>query len=269
MQTTKTVVSIAIMLVMLLCAAPLISLDKASAQKSSSMSAIMANQNNNSTISSTSTSSSPATRNWTDSFVTQKCPLFVPSGSNGYFNINPGHKTVLTGIEGKSGDHLRLTITVTPQVKMLGGVLTRLVEERAIDTQTGALKEIALNYFAMCKPTNSVYYFGEYTTDYQNGTVIGHQGSWQHGLGNQHGGLIFPGTVLLGSRYYQEVAPGVALDRAEIVNLNAQVNTPLGVFHGVQTNESTTLEPNATEYKIYDSQVGLVYDHGLLLVSHN
>src|SRR3989442_15876013 len=105
MQTKKTLVSIAIILVILLCAAPLISLDKASAQKSSSMSAIMANQKNNSTISSTSTSSSPATRNWTDSFVTQKCPLFVPSGSNGYFNINPGHKTVLAGIEGKSGDH--------------------------------------------------------------------------------------------------------------------------------------------------------------------
>jgi hypothetical protein len=91
MQITKMLVSIATIIVMLLSAAPLISLDKTGAQKSSSMSAIMANQNNKTTISSSSTPSSPAAGNWTDSFVTQKCPLFVPSGSNGYFNINPGH----------------------------------------------------------------------------------------------------------------------------------------------------------------------------------
>jgi len=269
MQTTKTILSIATIIVMLLSVAPLISLDKASSLKSGSMSAIMPNQNNKTIISSTSTSSSPAAGNWTDSFRVQKCPVFVPSGSNGYFNINPGHVSVLRGVEGKSGDHLQLTITVTPNTKPLGGIQTRVAEERVIDTVTGQLKEIAINYFAICKPTNSVYYFGEYTTDYENGTVVGHEGSWSHGSGNQHGGLIFPGTVLLGSRYYQEVAPGVALDRAEIVDLNAKVVTPIGVFHGVQTNESTPLQPNATEYKVYDSTLGLVYDHGLLLVSHN
>lgn len=269
MQTTKTILSIATIIVMLLSVAPLISLDKASSIKSSSMSAVMANQNNKTTISSANTSSSPAAGNWTDSLMVQKCPVFVPSGSNGYFNINPGHKTVLVGVEGKSGDRLNLTITVTPNTKLLGGIQTRAVEERVIDTVTGQLKEIAINYFAICKPTNSVYYFGEYTTDYENGTVVGHEGSWSHGSGNQHGGLIFPGTVLLGSRYYVEVAPGVALDRAEIVDLNAKVVTPIGVFHGVRTNESTPLQPNATEYKIYDSTVGLVYDHGLLLVGHN
>lgn len=261
MQTTKMIVSIATIIVMLLSVAPLISLDKASSLKSSSTSVIMANQNNK--------TSSPAAGNWTDSLIVQKCPVFVPSGSNGYFNINPGHVSVLRGIEGKSGDHLQLTITVTPNTKLLGGIQTRVAEERVIDTVTGQLKEIAINYFAICKPTNSVYYFGEYTTDYEKGTIVGHEGSWSHGSGNQHGGLIFPGTVLLGSRYYQEVAPGVALDRAEIVDLNAKVATPIGVFHGVQTNESTPLQPNATEYKIYDSTAGLVYDHGLLLVSHN
>ena len=59
------------------------------------------------------------------------------------------------------------------------------------------------------------------------------------------------------------------MDQANVVSLNAVIKTPAGVFHGIQTNETTPLEPNATEYKIYDKTVGLVYDHGLLLVSHN
>jgi hypothetical protein len=37
-----------------------------------------------------------------------------------------------------------------------------------------------------------------------------------HGSDNARAGIIMPGTPLLGSRYYQEIAPEVALDKAEI-----------------------------------------------------
>ena len=39
------------------------------------------------------------------------------------------------------------------------------------------------------------------------------QGSWLHGVNNAQGGLIMPGIVLIGSRYNQETAPDVAIDR--------------------------------------------------------
>jgi hypothetical protein len=91
---------------------------------------------------------------------------------------------------------------------------------------------------------------------------VTHEGSWQHGSGNAHAGLVMPGIVLLGSKYYQEVAPGVALDRAEI-------KTPSGNFgNSVQVKETSGLEPNVTEYKFYAPGVGLVDDQGLLLLKH-
>ena len=42
-----------------------------------------------------------------------------------------------------------------------------------------------------------------------------------------------PGTILLGSKYYQEIAPDVALDKAAIVSINHTVNVPAGSFSNV------------------------------------
>src|SRR5437762_8506857 len=35
--------------------------------------------------------------------------------------------------------------------------------------------------FALCKRTNSVYYFGEDVDIYKNGKIVGHEGSWLSG----------------------------------------------------------------------------------------
>ena len=39
-----------------------------------------------------------------------------------------------------------------------------------------------------------------------------------------------PGLALLGARYYQELAPGIAMDRAEIVSLTETRQTLAGTF---------------------------------------
>ena len=44
---------------------------------------------------------------------------------------------------------------------------------------------------------------------------------------------MMPGIALLGSRYDQEIAPGVALDKSEIVSMNETVNVPAGSFSDV------------------------------------
>jgi hypothetical protein len=152
---------------------------------------------------------------------------------------------------------------------VLGGIQTRVVEERVVNAQTGELREIAINYFAMCRPTNSVYYFGENTTDFKNGKVVGHEGSWQQGLGNAHAGLVMLGIILLGSKYYQEVAPEVALDRVEIVSVNGTAKTPAGNFGNcLEVKDTSPLEPSVIEYKFYAPGVGLVDDNGLHLVKY-
>jgi hypothetical protein len=129
------------------------------------------------------------------------------------------------------------------------------------------LKEITKDYFAICEQTNSVFYFGEDVNNYEDGKLVDHEGSWLHGSNNARAGLIMPGTILLGSRYYQEIAPDVALDKAELVSMNQTVSVPAGKFSGViQMNETSDLEPGIEEVNLHAPGIGQVIDNELVLV---
>jgi hypothetical protein len=136
----------------------------------------------------------------------------------------------------------------------VAGIETRVVEEREIED--GKVKELSRNYFAICRRTNSVYYFGEDAG-----------GAWLHGEKGAHYGLMMPGTPLVGSRYYQEIAPGAAMDRSEILSVNEKYETPAGKFEKVlQIVETTPLEPKERAVKHYAPGVGLLQDGNLKLV---
>jgi hypothetical protein len=78
-----------------------------------------------------------------------------------------------------------------------------------------------------------------------------------------------PGTILLGSRYFQEIAPDVAMDRAEHVRMNVTVETPKDIFEGcIEVKETTPLEPNAKDTKVYAPGIGLVIDGPLELTDY-
>jgi hypothetical protein len=78
-----------------------------------------------------------------------------------------------------------------------------------------------------------------------------------------------PGQNLLRGKYYQEIAPKVALDRAEIISLRETVDTPAGQFKNcLKTKETTPLEPDVEEYKYYAPGVGLVQEESLKLTKH-
>ena len=122
-------------------------------------------------------------------------------------------------------------------------------------------------YHFMHPKTGDTYYFGEDVDTYKNGRVVSHEGAWRHGSNNAHFGLMMPGAPTVGMRFYQELAPRVAMDRAEIVGMNETLATPAGTFTKcLKTRESTPLEPGS-EYKIYAPGVGLVQDSTLKLVS--
>jgi hypothetical protein len=104
---------------------------------------------------------------------------------------------------------------------------------------------------------------------YKGGKVISHEGSWLAGVKGARFGLMMPGLPLLRARYYQEVAPGLAMDRAEIVGIAGTLATPAGRFTNVlQIEETTPLEPGAKEYKQYAPGVGLLQDGSLKLVKY-
>ena len=79
--------------------------------------------------------------------------------------------------------------------------------------------------------------------------------------------MIMPDSAfLLGTRYYQELAPGVALDRAEHVKSDLDVQTPAGAFEDcVKIVETTPLEPGEKSIKLYCPGAGLIADGDLIL----
>lgn len=190
---------------------------------------------------------------------------FASRGENPYFILRPGYHMYYEGEEG--GELIQLYIQVLHRTKVVDGVRTRVVCE--IEYVDGELAEISWNYFAICKENKGIFYFGEWVNIYEDGEVVSHEGSWLAGKDGARPGLLMPGLPLLGSRYFQEVAPGVAMDRAEHLSLSETVETPAATFENcLKVEETTPLEPSALDYKFYAYRVGLVQDGPVKLVSY-
>jgi hypothetical protein len=212
---------------------------------------------------------------FTQDFPLESCQ-FEPRGGNAFFSLMPGRQLYLSNSrcvdEGECDELEEVWITVLPEIRKIPltidgrkrTVRTRVVEE--FETADGELQEISRNFFANCLPTRDVYYFGE---DVEDGEGNPLPDAWLAGRNGAMPGIIMPDEAfLLGSRYFQEIAPGVAMDRAEHVRLGIEVEVPAGVFEGcVEVEESSPLEPGSTSTKIYCPDVGLTISNDLELIA--
>lgn len=201
---------------------------------------------------------------WTESFDLQECS-FSSTGKTIYFILEPGYQLTLKGTDDK--DSVVLVITVLDETQKIGDVDTRVVEEK--ETANGQITEVSRNFYAICTQTNSIFYFGEDVDLYRNGQVIDHGGSWRAYSENNQAGLMMPGIILLGARYYQEIAPDIAMDRAEIKSITETMQTPAGRFENcLKTEETSSIEIKSKEYKFYAPGIGLIKDGELLLTKY-
>ena len=186
-----------------------------------------------------------------------------PNGDNPYFVLSPGQKRVYGGIN--AGD--TLISTVLAKTKLVDSVTTRVI----VDSEwvNGHLVEVARDYFAIDTATDEVYYFGEDVNLYQDDTIVGHEGFWLSGVNDARFGSMMPGNgrLAVGDRFYQEIAPGVAMDRAEVISLTDTITTPLGYYFYpcVHFEESSDLE-SRTGDKWYAVDIGVVKDDDFVLV---
>lgn len=203
-------------------------------------------------------------KEFTDSFHLEEC-TWSSTGSTKYFILEPGYHLVLKGKDGKAV--IQLIITVLDETKIINGIETRIIEES--ETINGELVEISKNFFAICNENKSVFYFGEDVDIYKNGEIVSHDGAWIHGEDGASAGLMMPGLVLLSSKYSQEIAPNIAMDRAEILSLDEKVKTPAGVFSGsLKIKETTPLERSTKDFKWYAPNIGLVQSNTLKLIEY-
>lgn len=197
---------------------------------------------------------------WQKAFGIGNCKMLT-QGRGQYFILEPGYRLVL------KSDGTKLQVTVLDETKTVDGILTRVVEER--EWKDGQLYEVSRNFFALCEGSNDAFYFGEEVDFYENGKVVKHEGSWLAGKDGAKAGMIMPGTPKVGQKYYQEVAPGIAMDRAEIVSLSETCETPAGTFAKcMKVKEGTALNILETEYKYHAPGIGLVRDEDLRLVEY-
>jgi hypothetical protein len=206
-------------------------------------------------------------------FGLDRTSVLLPRGGNPYMSLRQGRFIRLEGED--DGEPVIVEITVLDRtrdvrVPVAGGrmsVRTRIVEEREwID---GELTQVAEGYFARCTRTGNIYCFGEHIEELEDGQVVESDDSWLAGREGAAPGLAMPAFFILGSRYYQQFAPGIAMDRAEHIASGQTIGTPAGVFENcILVRETSPLEPDEEVLKAYAPGVGLIMDGNLVLTGY-
>lgn len=225
---------------------------------------------------------------FTGDFLIDDCQ-FKTVGMNPYFILRPGYQLILESEEERS---VETVLCKTKTINLDGRrIKTRVYEERAMewdaDDEEWVTVEISLNWFAICKKTNDVYYFGEWSRDCEEGfdendeccdeeDRCGNEvttGSWEAGVDGAMPGIMMPGTFLLGAKYFQEIAPPAAVDRGE----NAAMGLDVDVAAGQWSDCVRIFDTNPAEggdacgeddAKTYCYGVGLVQDQEMELVEY-
>ena len=210
---------------------------------------------------------------FTDKFPIADCD-FQTLGGNAFIKLQPGRQLYLNNKrcvdDGDCDELVELWITMLPDVRVIKFfdhgktryARTRVMQE--YETADGELEEVSRNYLASCAPMNDVYYFGE---DVEDGDGNPLPDAWLAGKNGARPGILMPDRAfLLGSRYYQEIAPN-AKDRSEHTSMGFEVDVPAGRFRNcVEITETTPLEPGVESPKTYCPNIGIVRDGDLELV---
>jgi hypothetical protein len=179
---------------------------------------------------------------------------FTDHVTNRYFPLRPGATLHYRGVrDGKPTEH---AFTVTRDTKVVMGVRCAVISD--VVTQSQSLVEKTTDWYAQDAAGN-VWYFGEDTAEYQNGVVTSTAGTWEAGVDRAQPGIVMPARPKVGDSYRQEYRPGVALDQARVLSVDAGVRVPAGVFsRTVVTLDKNPLDPSKKERKWYAPGIGFV-----------
>lgn len=181
--------------------------------------------------------------------------------TNPLFPLSSLGPKVFTGLEASDNGEVttRLESEVLPNTITVAGVEVLVLEERAYEG--GELVEVALDFFAQ-HSDGTVWYFGERVDNYENGKFVDHEGTWLAGRSGNEPGIIMLANPAVGQEYDQEIAPGVAEDHAKVLSTTESISIQgVGNFTDcLKTEETTPLEPDVKDFKLYCPGVGLVRD---------
>ena len=175
---------------------------------------------------------------------------------NPYWPMAPGSKWVYseTDTEGTKED---VVVEVTDETKMISnGIEARVIRDTV--SENGVPVEITDDWYAQDKAGN-IWYLGEYVTNYKNGKVVDHGGSFEAGIDGAQPGIAMPANPEPGLSYRQEYYKGEAEDKAAVITVGEErVQVPFGYFdkHVLMTRDLVPTEPKVQELKFYSPNVG-------------
>ena len=117
---------------------------------------------------------------------------------NPYWPMKPGSTWVY-----REGEQ-RVEVTVTNRTRTVMGVETRVVHD--LVTEDGVPVEDTFDWYAQDADGN-IWYFGEDTTEFEDGKPIGHEGAWEAGVDGAQPGIVLPADPEVGLTYRQETTP--------------------------------------------------------------
>ena len=181
---------------------------------------------------------------------------FVAVIDNEFFPLTPGARWVY---EGETADGLeRDEVVVTDERREIMGVSTIVVRDTA--TLDGEISEDTYDWYAQDRDGN-VWYFGEDTTEYEDGEAVSTEGSWEAGVDGALPGIVMLAEPAVGDAYRQEFLAGAAEDMGEVLRVDDTASVPFGDFDGVLVTEDwTPIEPDVVEEKSYASGIGVVLE---------
>jgi hypothetical protein len=181
---------------------------------------------------------------------------FSTTIDNAYWPMTPGSRWTYRDT-GDAGAPVTVSVTVTAQTRLIAnGITARVVRDTV--RSGSSLIEDTFDWFAQDKEGN-VWYLGEDTAVFENGVATSKAGSFEAGVDGAQAGIALPAHPQAGMTYRQEYAKGVAEDNGEVLRTTETVEVPYGRFDdALVTRDTSSIEPDAVEYKFYVRGTGPV-----------
>ena len=181
---------------------------------------------------------------------------FVDTIDNPYLPLLPGSRWVYEGEE--DGEAERIEVVVTDERREVMGISAVVV--RDIVSEDGEVVEDTFDWFAQDIDGN-VWYLGEESKEYEDGELVGTEGSWEAGVDGALPGIVMLADPTVGTAYRQEYFEGEAEDLGEVLRTGVSETVPAGAYDEIVViREWNPLEPDVVEDKYHAPDVGVVLE---------
>jgi hypothetical protein len=180
---------------------------------------------------------------------------------NEYWPMEPGTQWTYREID-EEGNEQEVVVTVTSETREIAnGVTARIVRDTV--SESGVVVEDTFDWYAQDADGN-IWYLGEDTAEFEDGEIASTSGSFEAGVDGAMAGIVMPANPTDGMRYRQEYYKGEAEDNGEVLSAEEQAEVPFGHFGDVVlTKDTSAIEPDVLEYKLYAPGVGPVLTLGV------